>query len=375
VFGLTAALELRARGWTVSVVDASPTVPAPTAASTDISKVVRSDYGADRLYTDLADAALEGWDRWNARWGRVYHEDGFLVLARGSMRATEFEYESFTLLSERGHAVERLDPATRAERFPAWSHERYPDGYLNRRAGWVESGKVVALLAEASRAAGVSLRVDAKFAALLAQGSRVTGIRTTSGDDLETDVVLVAAGAWTPTLLPELRDVMWTTGQPVLHVAVSQPSQWQPPTFPVWAADIARTGWYGFPAQDDGILKIGHHASGRRVHPDEPRVVLAEEHARFRQFLSENLPDLADAPVASSRLCLYCDTFDGDFWIDHDPDRPGLVVAAGDSGHGFKFAPVLGAIIADAVERKPNSTSTRFAWRPRERDSKEAARA
>jgi sarcosine oxidase / L-pipecolate oxidase len=375
VFGLTAALELRARGWSVTVIDASPSVPATTAASTDISKVVRSDYGADRLYTDLADAALVGWDRWNARWGRVYHEDGFLVLASGPMRPAGFEYESFTLLAERGHDVERLDATTRANRFPAWSPERYPDGYLNRRAGWVESGNVVALLADASRAAGVALRVDTRFATLIAQGSRVTGIRTASGDDVKTDVVLVAAGAWTPALLPELSDVMWTTGQPVVHFAVSQPLQWQAPTFPVWAADIARTGWYGFPARDDGILKIGHHASGRRVHPDEPRVVLPEELARFRQFLSENLPALADAPIASSRLCLYCDTFDGDFWIDHDPDRPGLVVAAGDSGHGFKFAPILGSIIADAIERKTNTTSARFAWRPRERDSKEAARA
>ena len=63
-----------------------------------------------------------------------------------------------------------------------------------------------------------------------------------------------------------------------------------------------------------------------------------------------NLPALADAPIVHRRMCLYCDTFDGDFWIDHDPERPGLVVAAGDSGHGFKFAPILGALIADVVE-------------------------
>ena len=60
---------------------------------------------------------------------------------------------------------------------------------------------------------------------------------------------------------------------------------------------------------------------------------------------------------------MYCDTFDGDLWIDHDPDRPGLVVAAGGSGHGFKFAPVLGGIIADVVERQPNRWTGRFGWR------------
>jgi sarcosine oxidase/L-pipecolate oxidase len=72
---------------------------------------------------------------------------------------------------------------------------------------------------------------------------------------------------------------------------------------------------------------------------------------------------------------LYCDTFDGDFWIDRDPGRPGLVVAAGDSGHGFKFAPVLGGVIADVVEGTPNAWAHRFRWRARERDATEAARA
>jgi len=63
-------------------------------------------------------------------------------------------------------------------------------------------------------------------------------------------------------------------------------------------------------------------------------------------------------------VCMYCDTHDGHFWIARDPEREGLVVAAGDSGHGFKFAPVLGEIIADAVEGKDNPLLEKFRWRP-----------
>ena len=62
VFGLTAALELRARGWRVTVIDPGP-VPTPTAASTDISKVVRMDYGADELWTDLGRRSIARWWR------------------------------------------------------------------------------------------------------------------------------------------------------------------------------------------------------------------------------------------------------------------------------------------------------------------------
>ncbi|MEO8396610.1 MAG: sarcosine oxidase, partial [Chloroflexota bacterium] len=61
--------------------------------------------------------------------------------------------------------------------------------------------------------------------------------------------------------------------------------------------------------------------------------------------------------------CLYCDTRDEHFWIDRHPQRPGLTVAAGGSGHAFKFAPVLGGLIADAMEAKPNDWLPKFRWR------------
>ncbi|MCA1595892.1 MAG: sarcosine oxidase, partial [Chloroflexi bacterium] len=77
-----------------------------------------------------------------------------------------------------------------------------------------------------------------------------------------------------------------------------------------------------------------------------------------------------------TRVCLYTDTWDGHFWIAPDPDRPGLVVATGGSGHAFKFAPVLGEIIADAVEGHENASLDRFRWRPEVRPARsdEAAR-
>jgi glycine/D-amino acid oxidase-like deaminating enzyme len=375
VFGLTAAWELSERGWTVDVLDAGP-LPQPLAASTDVSKVVRMDYGADDFYTALAEAALAGWDAWNVRWTPpLYHEVGFLLLASGPMRPGGFEHDSLVALGKSGHAVERLDDARSRAGFGAWSREKYPDGYFNPRAGWTESGHVVVRLASEAQASGVRLRTGAAFSSLLQAGGRVIGVRTLSGDDHLADTVLIAAGAWTPHLLPELADVMWTTGQPVVHLDAGPSPDWRPPRFPVWAADIAHTGWYGFPALPDGTLKIGHHGTGRRVHPDDERIVLPSEVEQFRAFISESLPALAGAPVRTTRLCLYCDTFDGDFWIDHDPDRPGLVVAAGDSGHAFKFAPVLGGLIADVVERRPNPWARRFRWRARERDATEAARA
>jgi glycine/D-amino acid oxidase-like deaminating enzyme len=216
---------------------------------------------------------------------------------------------------------------------------------------------------EAAGLAGARVRAGEGVSRLVEDGSRVTGVVTTSGRRVPADVVLIAAGAWTPVLLPELAGAMWSVAQPVFHLKPEDPEAWRPPRFTVWAAAIAATGWYGFPANASGIVKIANHGPGRRVHPDAPRVVEPADEASLRAFLRESLPALAGAPLAASKTCLYCDAFDGDFWIGRDPDRPGLAVAAGDSGHGFKFAPVLGDLIADAIEDKPSRFTARFAWR------------
>ena len=334
------------------------------------------DYGADELWTELGRKSLERWPGWNRESGQpLFHNDGFLVLSRAPMQPGGFEFESFKLLTTQGEKLEQLNSSSLAARFPAWASEHYPDGYLNPTGGWAESGKVVAWLVRKARRDGVEVFEHCAFAQFLEDGSRVVGVQAKDGREFRADLTLLATGAWTPTLLPELSDVMWATGQPVLHFRVANPAEWQAPRFPVWAADIGRTGWYGFPALADGTLKVANHGPGRRVQPDAPREVSPDDEPRFRAFLSDTFPALADAPLIGTRLCLYCDTFDGNFWLDHHRQRPGLFVAAGDSGHAFKFAPVLGELIADAVERIPGLAHDRFKWRERKLDSGEGARA
>jgi glycine/D-amino acid oxidase-like deaminating enzyme len=362
-FGVAASIELRRRGHPVTLVDPGP-LPHPLASSTDISKFIRMDYGGDDLYTKLGFESLALWDRWNAEWPwRPYHETGLLVLSGSPMEPGSFEYDSFERVSGLGVAAEQIGAGALESRFPAWQADRYVDGYFNPRAGWAESGRVVEHLISLARAEGVELREGVHCARLLERGTRVEGIVAEDGEAIPADTVVVAAGAWTPTLVPHLSNRFWAVGQPVFHLRPADPGAFRPPAFPCWTADIARTGWYGFPANSDGILKIANHGPGRRVHPDEPREVTPEEIGRLRAFLAESLPALAGAPLAATRLCLYCDSWDGNFYIARDPDRPGLVVAAGDSGHGFKFAPAIGAIVADAVEGRPNPYAGRFAWR------------
>ncbi|MCB1077821.1 MAG: FAD-dependent oxidoreductase, partial [Verrucomicrobiae bacterium] len=346
----------------------------PDAASTDISKVVRLDYGADEIYTEMAERSLDGWRRWNQDWERpLFHADGFLVMTRDDeMRAGSFEGESFRFLTGRGHALRRMTRDDLATRHPAWNASRYGDGYLNPKGGWAESGAVVSCLRRLALDSGVRIEENCPVTEI-GEFAEVVG---KDGKCWKADRVLLAAGAWTAFLLPELKGRLRVTAQLVVHLRPKEARLYRAPAFPVWGADIGRTGWYGFPANAEGIVKVANHGKGRPVtDPAQPRGVTAEEIGRFREFLAETFPSLADAPLAGTRECWYGDSFDGHFWIDRHPDRSGIFLAAGDSGHGFKFAPVLGGLIADVVEGKANRWAERFRWREMIEAGGEEARA
>jgi glycine/D-amino acid oxidase-like deaminating enzyme len=347
IFGVTATLALRRRGLDVKLYDSE--LPHPLAESTDISKVVRMDYGADEDYTQLGEQALAGWRRWNASWVQpLFHETGVTFLSRAPMQPGSFEHDSYALLTKRGHALERLDATAIADRFPAWRRGAYVDGYFNPQGGWASSRAVVAALGFEAEARGV--RIERK--------------RVVSISRLKADLVIVCAGAWVPLLVPELAPMLRAVGHPVFHLRPRDPSLFEAAQFPVFGADISRTGYYGFPVNRDGIVKIANHGVGIELAPGDERPALTDAHeAALREMLRDTFPALVEAPIVARRLCVYCDTADGNFWIARDPKRPKVVVATGGSGHAFKFAPVLGDLIAAIALDEPHALAHKFRWR------------
>ena len=369
IFGVTAALALAERGHAVTLVD--PGLPHPLAESTDISKVVRMDYGADEDYTALGERAIDGWRRWNARWPRpLFHETGVTFLSRAPLAPGGFEYESAAMLPRRGPAVERLDAAAIARRFPAYRPGALVDGYYNPIGGWAEASAVVAQLAGEATARGVAIR--AARVERLADGGAVI-----DGELVPADLVIVCAGSWVPLLVPELAPVLCAVGQPVFHLRPADPRPFEARHFPVFGADISRTGYYGFPVNADGVVKIANHGTGTPLPAgEEKREVSAAQEAALRAMIADAFPALAGAPIVHRRLCVYCDTADEHFWIARDPARPSVAVATGGSGHAFKFAPVLGDLIASIALGEPHPLAAKFRWRPEiARGGAEAARA
>lgn len=362
IFGVTAALALTKRGHAVTLCDPGA-LPAPLAESTDLSKVVRCDYGADVLYTEAGEQAIEGWRRWNRRFvAPLYHETGVMFLSRSPMAPGGFEYESYALLKARGHRIERLDEAMIPHLHRAYRPGAFVDGYFHAEGGWAEAGAVVAQLAAWARSKGVTIREHCPI-------TRLTDDGALCGDErIRADAVIVCAGSWTAQLVPELAGSLRAIGQPVFHFQPRDPMPFDGAQFPVFGADIARSGYYGFPLEHN-IVKIANHGAGREIAPQdrdvsrqESRVDVTEaQRTDVRTFVRDTFPALADAPIVATRCCVYGDSLDGHFWIAPHPERPNLIVAAGGSGHAFKFAPLLGGLIADALE---GTVVDRFRWRP-----------
>eukprot|EP00455_Lapot_gusevi_P000415 TRINITY_DN10196_c0_g2_i6.p1 TRINITY_DN10196_c0_g2~~TRINITY_DN10196_c0_g2_i6.p1 ORF type:complete len:432 (-),score=111.54 TRINITY_DN10196_c0_g2_i6:64-1359(-) len=388
-FGVTTALELRSRGHEVILIDEFGTSTSPNAqphelaSSTDISKLIRGDYADNPVYSQMHKECASTWRWWNEKWGeQVYHESGLLVVS-SDMKEGSFEAKSLATQQQMGVSVLTLSKQEFSQRYPQYTPGRY-EGYVNLEGGWAESGKVVFYLLRDAAEAGVKL-VDDRVVQILSDPvpaeeksqyqKRVVGVRLKSGRQLQSNQIIVCAGAWTPVLLPHLASIMWPVAMPVFHFQC-------PPTlrhmfdetvFPPYCVDIAETGFYGFPAHPiDGRMKVGKHDCGYPLHGVEPTAPLLarllakiqdKEEVKFRNFLRVALPWLVDQAVVFTRLCMYCDTFDGDFFISGDQVHEGLVVAAGGSGHAFKFTPILGKIIADVFENKPNPFKHKFAWR------------
>src|SRR5260370_11936668 len=293
--GVTTVIELRRRGHKVTLIDPGP-LPHPLAASTDISKAVRAAYGADEEYSALAERSISLWRKWNKEFGvELYHEVGVMWVRQREMKPGDFEYESFKILEQRGHRIERMNSARMWRRFPAWNPELYQDGILELEAGYAESDRVVATLIERAKSPGIELREGARFSELDEADDPVKAIVLANGERISGDVVIVAVGAWTPYVFPFNPKFFPAPGQPVFHLKPRQPELFAPEYFPVFGADISTTGYYGVPLTRTGIVKIANHGSGREMSPESPnRAVIPDAQEHLREVLTATFPALAD---------------------------------------------------------------------------------
>ncbi|KAJ6589812.1 FAD dependent oxidoreductase [Mycena vulgaris] len=370
-FGLSTALELLKRGWTdVTVIDRANTLPAPDGASNDFNRIVRTSY-SDPFYAKLAQDAIKSW-KTRDEWNDAYHESGVLVLGSPNSEV-DYKHKSYLNDLEMGLRVVPLDNETAIRQvFPpetqigGFSNHT---GYLNRDGGWANAGQAVSILMTKIIALNGKIIGGKNASELIQQGQKTTGVRCSDGTVFEAALVVLATGSWTGSAFPDVSigNIFRATGQCIAMVQLTEEEGDRYRQSPV-VLDF-ESGFYIFPPNEQNLVKMAVHAAGYthsvgRDNISTPRTITSDPETgllipranakELRDGLRMVYPALADKPFVATRLCWYCDSHDGDWVIGYHPqsDQSSLLLATGGSGHAAKFLPVIGRLVADAIERK-----------------------
>lgn len=181
---------------------------------------------------------------------------------------------------------------------------------------------------------------------------------TLIGDDLilTADRLIVAAGAWTGALLPDLAATLTPTLQKVFYFHPDDLARYALGLFPVfiYMGPAEKDAFYGTPAALGDFVKVARHG-GPPVDPDADRDITEADREVVRQFLARFLPDVSRAPIVKEETCLYTMAPDEEFVVGPLPARSDVVVASPCSGHGFKFSCLIGKILAEyALDGQPS---------------------
>jgi len=253
-----------------------------------------------------------------------------------------------TLAAARLHALrhEVLAAADVMRRFPAFRLPPDHVAVVQPDGGFLQAEPSIHAMLALAQAAGAVLRTGETVRAIepRAGGGRVVTDRAV----IDTGSAIIAAGPWIGSLLPDLSVPLRVTRQVMAWFKPSEPALFAPGHFPVFLIESRHGIHYGLPPFGGAGIKVAkHHHRDERVDPDaHDRTVSAADEALIRAALADHLP-AANGELLDATTCLYTMTPDGDFLIDRLPGAPQVIVASPCSGHGFKFAPVVGEILAD----------------------------
>jgi sarcosine oxidase len=168
---------------------------------------------------------------------------------------------------------------------------------------------------------------------------------------VEAKSVVVATGAWMTVLVPELKPHLGLTRQTFAWFTPREPDLYRAENFPVFIVETESDIGYGFPDLDGKGVKVGLHKPGKVVADAdalERRAIEPEDYREIYRCFERFIPGISGR-LQQPQTCIYTRTPDEDFVIDHHPSDRRIIIASPCSGHGFKFASVIGEVLADLV--------------------------
>ena len=345
VFGAWTARQLQRLGRRVLLLDAWG--PAHSRASSGgESRMTRSAYGGDEVYTRMARDSLSDWQGVSARAGLpLFHRTGVLFFFP---RIEPYLSDSIAVHRRLGLPTELLEARALRRRFPMIDFDGIEAGLFEPGFGALMARRAVqSLVDEFVREGGAYRRAAIEPPA--GRGGSLREIRTASGERLSAAQYVFACGPWLPKLFPELLgNRIFPTRQEIFFFAPpAGDERFLPGRLPGWADFNGGDIYYGFPDLEARGFKIAHDAHGPRMDPDEgDRTASAAGLEGVRAYMRRRFPALAGRPLNEARVCQYENSSNGDLLIDLHPEHPNLLLLGAGSGHGFKHGPAVGRYAA-----------------------------
>ena len=338
--GSATAAELAGQGVSVLGLDKFHP-PHQFGSSHGLSRIIREAYFEHPMYVPLVQRAYELWESLERRSGRklLWPTGGLMLGAPDSVLVTGARRSA-----ETHHLPHKnLSAAEIRHRFPVFALPEEMVAVWEPRAGVLFPELALRTQLERAASAGAVLKFEEP---MLAWEPTQGGVRVrTASETYVAKQLLISSGAWLGSLVPELKLPLSVERQVLFWFAPrANPEIFAPAACPIYILEYEpRRFFYGFPDLGDG-LKIGVHHEGVGTGPDAlDRVVKEDEIHSARTLLERFLPNAA-GPLKSSAVCMYTNTPDEHFILDFHPQWPQVLIASPCSGHGFKFAPVIGEI-------------------------------
>ena len=325
------------------------TVPHVFGSSHGLTRIIRLAYYESPKYVPMLRRSYELWDRLQSEAGEpLLHITGSLDVGWEDSRTVRGSLEA---CREHGLEFTRLTASELHARYPGYELPPGMMALFQPQGGLLVPERCVIAHVEGARRAGATVVENQR---VLDWDASATGVRVrTAGASHDAARLVITAGPWARALVPALSGLAVPERQVVMWTAVEDESLFALDRFPVFNLQASRDDsehYYGFPIHGRRGFKIGryHHRQERGNPDDLSRQTDAEDEALLRVALRRFFPRANGAALALE-TCLFTNSPDGHFILDHLDGLPNVAVAAGFSGHGFKFCSVIGEIMADLV--------------------------
>lgn len=343
--GSATIYELTNQGLSVLGIE-QDNIPNDIGSSHGITRIIRLAYYEHTSYVPLLRKAYKLWRDLEKRTGKR------ILVTTGSIDASREDDEVFrgSKYSCDIHNLEHevWDSREISNRFPGYQLPNDVIGLYQPEGGILLPEECIVTYVNVALELGAEIHGREQVTSWSPKGDGVTV--KTNKSEYSSKKLVITAGAWTSKLIPELKELAIPERQVLAWFQPRRPELFTPSTFPVMNILVEEGRYYGFPAYGIPGFKVGrYHHRGENVDPDTmERNPDNEDEVLLRSFTDRYFPD-ASGPTIALKTCMFTNSPDEHFILDFHPEWPQVCIAAGFSGHGFKFASVVGEIMSELV--------------------------